>query len=169
MTASNLTAPQHLHADHVLDSFNCGIESLNDWLKKQARRNEASGASRTYVVCRGHAVVGYYCLSAGAINRAESPKSMQRNMPNPIPVMVMGRLAVDRTMHGQGLGSALLRDAVMRVLGAAEVVGVKALLVHAISEDARRFYLDRGFVESPVNSMTLCLMLATARNAFTGG
>jgi GNAT superfamily N-acetyltransferase len=169
MTASGLTAPVHLNSDHVLDMFDCGIAPLNDWLKRQARKNEASGASRTYVVCAGNVVVAYYCLSAGAINRTESPKPMQRNMPDPIPVMVMGRLAVDHTMHGRGIGSPLLRDAVLRVLHAAEQVGVKALLVHAISDDARRFYLDRGFVASPTAPMTLCLVLASARNAIASG
>lgn len=165
MTSGELTAPSHLAANHVLDEFDCGMAPLNDWLKRQARRNELSGASRSYVVCVGSRVVGYYCLSAGAIDRAESPKSMQRNMPDPIPVLVLGRLAVDSAFHNQGIGTSLLRDAVFRSLRAAEHVGVKAMLVHAISDEAKQFYLARGFSESPITPMTLCLLLDTARNA----
>lgn len=165
MTSGGLTAPAHLAADHLLDEFDCGMSPLNDWLKRQARKNELSGASRSYVVCAGSRVVGYYCLSAGAVNRAESPKPMQRNMPDPIPVLVLGRLAVDSSFHNQGIGTALLRDAIFRSLYAAEQVGVKAILVHAISEEAKQFYLSRGFLESPVSPMTLCLILDTARKA----
>ncbi|MDQ3692333.1 MAG: GNAT family N-acetyltransferase [Chloroflexota bacterium] len=163
MKVAELTPPSRLSADHDVAAFGCGTPSLDDWLKRQALRNEASGASRTYVVTVERQVVGYYCLSTGAFARSASPKPMQRNMPDPVPVVVLGRLAVDRTYHGQGIGSALLRDSVYRVLGAAESIGIKAMLVHAISDDAKRFYLAKGFLESPVNPMTLCLLLDTAR------
>jgi GNAT superfamily N-acetyltransferase len=116
-------------------------------------------------VCEGRAVVGYYCLAAGAIGHGEAPAPLRRNMPDPIPVLVLGRLAIDRRCQNQGLGRALLRDAVLRALQVAEIAGVAALLVHALSEEGRRFYLSRGFVESPVRPMTLCLMLGTARKA----
>ncbi len=165
---NSISAPISVNPDHVLDEFDCGTPSLNDWLKRQALRNEASGASRTYVVCHEQTVVGYYCMSTGAIVRAASPKPMQRNMPNPIPVVVLGRLAVDTNYGNQGIGSGLLRDAIVRVLQAAESIGVKAILVHAISEEAKRFYLSRGFIESPIEPMTLCLMLATVRQAIAG-
>jgi len=163
-----LTAPTPLTADHILEPFDCGTSTLNDWLKRQALKNEKSGASRSYVVCVDTRVVGYYCLSTGAIARASPPKPTQRNMPDPIPVVVMGRLAVDNQYGGQGIGSALLRDAVMRLLRAAGSIGVKALLVHAISEEAKRFYLSRGFIESPIEPMTLCLILQSARQAISG-
>lgn len=167
MTIAGLSAPVHLAADHELESFDCGEHLLNDWLKRYARRNELSGASRTYVVCIERRVVGYYSLSTGAIARAEAPKQMQRNMPDPIPVVVLGRLAVDREYHGHGIGSGLLRDATFRVLHTAEPIGIKALLVHAISAEAKQFYLRNGFLESPMAPMTLCLVLGTVRDALT--
>jgi GNAT superfamily N-acetyltransferase len=110
-------------------------------------------------------VVGYYCLATGAIVRAEAPKSLQRNMPDPIPIIVLGRLAVDQRYQGHGFGKALLRDAILRVIQAADIVGVKAILAHAISEEARRFYIAHGFLESPLDPMTLCLPVGTAREA----
>lgn len=164
---TGLSAPVPLTAAHDLASFDCGEPSLDDWLKRRALRNETSGASRTYVVCGppDNTVVAYYCLATGAIARSAAPKAMQRNMPDPIPVMVMGRLATDRRYQGQGIGKALLRDAILRVLQVSNVAGVTALLVHAISADAKGFYLANGFVESPIEPMTLCLVLDTARNA----
>ncbi|MBX3071655.1 MAG: GNAT family N-acetyltransferase [Thermomicrobiales bacterium] len=124
-----------------------------------------SGASRTYVVANGAVVCGYYCLAAGAVVREESPKPLQRNMPDPLPVIVLGRLAVDRHYQDRGVGSALLRDAIQRTLLAADVAGITAILVHAISADAKQWYLSRGFLESPIQPMTLCLPLATIRRA----
>jgi GNAT superfamily N-acetyltransferase len=165
MTDAGLTAPVRLTAFHNLAEFDCGTPSLNQWLTRQALKNEASGASRTYVVCLENSVVGYYCLAAGAVVRTEAPKPMQRNMPDPIPVMVLGRLAVDRANQGRGIGRALLRDDILRVLRAAEIVGIRAILVHAISEEAKQFYLSHGFEESPIEPMTLCLALGTARQA----
>ncbi|MFM9105108.1 MAG: GNAT family N-acetyltransferase [Chloroflexota bacterium] len=163
MTRTPLAAPVPLTAAHDVDPFDCGEPALDTWLKRRALRNEAAGASRTYLVCAGESVVGYYSLAAGAIVRNAAPRPVQRNMPDPIPVMVLGRLAVDRDRQGQGIGQALLRDAIVRVLNAAEIAGIRAILVHAISEDARRFYLARGFVEFPVEPMTLCLPLGAAR------
>lgn len=167
MTAGTISVPLRLTAEHELGPFACGEPSLDDWLKRQALRNEASGASRTYVVCDGNVVVGYYCLAAGAVVRSEAPKPLQRNMPDPIPVMVLGRLAIDLRFQGKGVGRALLRDALLRVSRAAEIAGVKAILVHAISQDARAFYRAHGFLASPVDDMTLCLPLATVRQAST--
>jgi GNAT superfamily N-acetyltransferase len=160
-----ISAPQALASHHRLDAFDCGEPRLDDWLKRRAVGNQASGASRTYVVCVDEAVVGYYCLAAGALGHTDAPGALRRNRPDPIPVMVLGRLAIHKTHHQTGLGTALLRDALARTLQAAEIAGIAALLVHALSEDARRFYLSRGFVESPIRPMTLCLILATARNA----
>ena len=161
MNAGRLSPPARLTDRHDLASFDCGVASLNDWLKKQALKNDHSGASCSYVVCQGATVIGYYCLAAGGIIRDEAPAALRRNMPDPIPVMVLGRLGIDRRHQNRGLGSALLRDAVLRVLQVAEVAGVAALLVHSLNEDARRFYLSRGFVESPLRPMTLCLILRT--------
>lgn len=156
---AELTSPEKLKPSHQLDVFDCGIPSLNDWLKRRALRNEQEGASRTYVVCVENQVVGYYCLAAGAICCLDAPGRVRRNMPDPIPVVVIGRLAVHQNWQGQRLGRALLRDAVLRTLGAADVAGVRAILVHALSEDAKRFYSRCGFVESPTHPMTLVVML----------
>ena len=160
-----LSAPQPLVDQHRLVDFESGEPSLDDWLKRRAAKNQANGSSRTYVVCEGERVMGYYCLAAGAIGHAEAPSTMKRNRPDPIPVLVLGRLAIHKDQHQKGLGTALLNDAIRRAIQAAEIVGVTALLVHAISEQARRFYLSRGFVESPIKPMTLCLMLATVEQA----
>ena len=165
MKLAGLTAPAPLTAAHDLDPFDCGVPVLDDWLKKRGLNNEAAGASRTYVVCVGSAGVGYYSLATGAIARDEAPSPVRRNMPDPVPVIVLGRLAIDRRYQNQGLGQALLRDAILRVLQAAEIAGVKAIMVHAISDEAKRYYLSRGFLESPVEPMTLCLVLETARRA----
>jgi GNAT superfamily N-acetyltransferase len=114
------------------------------------------------VVCVGRKVVGYYTLAAGAVAHAEAPGRLRRNMPDPVPVMVLGRLAVDRTIHGQGVGTGLLRDAVLRTVQAAEIVGIRAILVHAISEAARRFYEKYGFVASPLDPLTVMITVEEA-------
>jgi GNAT superfamily N-acetyltransferase len=164
-----LSAPLPLADHHQLADFDSGEPSLDDWLKRRAAKNQANGSSRTYVVCEGSAqdrVIGYYyCLAAGAVGHAEAPSTMKRNRPDPVPVLVLGRLAIHKDHHLKGIGTALLNDAIRRAIQAAEIAGVTALLVHAISEQARRFYLSRGFIESPVRPMTLCLMLATVEQA----
>jgi len=162
VTASTLSAPQPLAGHHQLADFDSGEPSLDDWLKRRAAKNQANGALRTYVVCEVDTVMGYYCLAAGAIGHAEAPSATKRNRPDPVPVLVLGRLAIHKDHHQKGIGTALVNDAIRRAFQAAEIAGVTALLVHAISEQARRFYLSRGFIESPVKPMTLCLMLATA-------
>jgi GNAT superfamily N-acetyltransferase len=129
--------------------------------------NQESGASRTYVICAGRRVVGYYALAAGAVAHAEATGRARRNMPDPVPVMVVGRLAIDRGFRGRGLGRFLLRDAVLRTMQAAEIAGIRAVLVHAISEDAKRFYQHCGFQPSPVDPMTLMITLRDARQALS--
>lgn len=160
-----ISAPQALADHHRLDGFTCGKPTRDTWLAKRARQNQANHSSRTYVVCDGDVVVGYYCLAAGAISHAEAPGALRRNRPDPIPVMVLGRLAIANGHQGSGVGTALLRDAMLRALGVAEIVGAAALLVHAIDDDAVRFYRSRGFLESPVQAMTLCLPIATVAQA----
>ena len=160
-----LSAPQTLAELHRLDNFDSGEPSLDDWLKRRAAKNQANGSSRTYVVCEGHTVIGYYCLAAGAIGHADAPSTLKRNRPDPVPVLVLGRLAIHQNHHQKGIGTALLNNAIRRAIQAADIAGVTALLVHVISEQARRFYLSRGFIESPLKPMTLCLMLATVDQA----
>jgi GNAT superfamily N-acetyltransferase len=160
MQIESLTPPAPLNVGHDVAAFDSGVFSLDEWLRKRAFKNEKSSASRTYVTCELSRVVGYYCLSAGAVALQAAPRKMSRNMPDPLPILVLGRLAVDRNYQNMGIGKALLKDAIRRALQAREIAGVTALLVHALSEEARRFYLSRGFVESPVQPMTLYLRLS---------
>ncbi|HEX5079430.1 MAG TPA: GNAT family N-acetyltransferase [Geminicoccaceae bacterium] len=122
-------------------------------------RNQTAGASRTYVACQGARVVAFYSLANGAIAHREASGRLRRNMRDPIPVMLLGRLAVDREFQGRGLGKALLQDAILRTLQAAEIAGIRAILVHAKDENARRFYERYGFLASPANPRTLALPL----------
>ena len=153
--SGGLSAPAPLDDSHELALFDSGEPSLDDWLRRRARTNQAAGASRTFVVCRSGFVVGYYCLSAAAVAVAVAPGRVKRNMPDPIPMAMLGRLAVDRSLHGQGIGRALLRDAVLRVLQASEVLAVRGLLVQALNPQAQRFYLACGFTPSPAEPMLL--------------
>ncbi len=154
-----ITAPVLLNSDHDASLFDCGNDTLNEWLKKRALKNQSSGASRSFVICHNNRVIGYYALASGSIERLIAPGAIARNMPEPIPVTVLGRLAVDTQYQGQRLGGALLKDALLRTLSIAQNVGVRAMLVHAISEPAKRFYQDFGFQESPVDPMTLLLSM----------
>jgi GNAT superfamily N-acetyltransferase len=163
-----LSAPEKLRADHDLSQFECGEPSLDDWLRRRALPNEQSGASRTYVVCAGLHVVGYYALAVGAVAHVEAPGRVRRNMPDPVPVMIIGRLAVHKDYQAKRIGPGLLRDAVLRTLQAAEIAGIRAILVHAISERARQFYEDCGFIPSPMDPMALMITVAEAVKAFVG-
>ena len=154
--------PEKLSVTHDLLSFDSGEPVLDDWLRRRALHNEASGASRTYVVCVRKTVVGYYTLAVGAVAHAEAPGRMKRNMPDPLPVMVIGRLAVDKNVQRHGIGKGLLRDAVLRTVQAAKIAGIRAILVHAISEPAKRFYEGCGFTASPIDPLTVMLTVAEA-------
>ncbi len=155
-----LHAPQPLTADHQLNTFNCGETSLDEWLKRRALLNQSNGASRTFVVVdESQLVMGYYALAAGAVHHQDATRSIRQNMPDPIPVMVLARLAVDIRTQGMQLGAGLLRDAVDRSLAVAKNTGVRALLVHALHERAKQFYLYFGFQASPVHPLTLMLLL----------
>ena len=166
MSQPAFSPPAPLTPDHQLAAFDCGNDILSDWLRRRALANQISHASRTFVVCHGDAeVVGYYSLATGAIARKSAPGAIRRNMPEPIPVIVLGRLAVDIRYQGASLGGALLRDALLRVLAVSREVAVKALVVHAISDDARKFYRRYDFIESPTDPMTLLLPLTTIATA----
>ncbi|MGO9743523.1 MAG: GNAT family N-acetyltransferase [Roseiarcus sp.] len=160
-----LSAPELLNANHRLENFDCGVPDLDEWLKKRALANNKEGASRTYVVTDGQSVVGYYALAASAIAVAEAPGRFRHNMPNPIPVALLARLAVDRSHHGRGLGRALFRDGAKRILNAADTLGIRGLIVHAISDEARGFYLALGLQPSPLEPMTLMVTLADLQAA----
>ena len=162
MTARpGLTAPAPLTADHDLSQFDCGESVLDVWLKERALRNE-SRFSRTYVVCEGQRVAGYYSISAGSVERAAAPGKLRRNAPDTIPVTIIGRLAVDRAFAGRGLGANLLSDALTRLALAAQTIGIAAVLVHAKDEKAKAFYLACAeFLEYPADSRTLFLPMET--------
>lgn len=166
--AKDISSPEHLTASHDLSAFDSGVPDLDNWLRKRAFANEETGASRTYVVCARGRVVGYYALAGGGVAHGQAPGRVRRNMPDPVPVMILGRLAVDRDWQGHGLGRSLLRDAVLRTLQAAEIGGIRAILVHAISEDAKRFYHRYGFQDTPVDPMTLMITMADAKKALSG-
>jgi GNAT superfamily N-acetyltransferase len=155
-----VSAPQPLTAHHDVQSFASGMDSLDQWLKRRALKNQATGASRTFVVCEEGRVLAYYALASSAILMNTAPGHFRRNMPDPIPVVLLGRLAVDRSRQGRGFGRALVKDAGHRVLQAADVIGIRGLLVHTISADAREFYERIGFEPSPLDPMTLMITLA---------
>jgi GNAT superfamily N-acetyltransferase len=158
-----LTAPEALHGGHRVDDFDCGEPVLDDWLRKRALGNQASGASRTFVVADATGrVMGYYALAAGAVTHETATSAIRRNMPDPVPVLVLGRLAVDRGAQGVKLGAALLQDAVRRAIGVSANAGIRALLVHALSERAKQFYLHYGFHASTLHPMTLMMRLPSA-------
>lgn len=161
----SLTAPEPLAAHHDVTSFQSGEEALDTWLKRRALKNQVSGASRTFVVCEGAQVLGYYALASGAVSVDAAPGRFKRNMPDPIPVVILGRLAVDQSLHGKGLGRALVQDAARRVLHAADTIGIRGMLVHALSEGAKNFYERVGFDPSPLNPMVLMVTLADLQAA----
>lgn len=161
-----LSPPEPLTAAHDCAGFDCGEPVLNDWLRHRALKNE-SRFSRTYVVCEGKRVVGYVCISAGAVERAAAPGKVRRNAPDSIPVSVIGRLAVSRDHAGQGLGADLLADALRRIAVASQSIGIGAVLVHAKDDAAKRFYLKCAeFIEYPADSRTLFLPIETVMAAF---
>ena len=155
-----VTAPEHIEARHDSAAFDCGEPQLNNWLRLQALENEASGASRTYVICAEGRVVGYYALATGAIARAAATGRVRRQMPDPIPVMIIGRLAVDARHQGHGLGYGLLRDALLRTLQVAAHAGIRAVLLHAMTVEAKAFYQRAGFQASPIDPMTMMITIA---------
>lgn len=161
-----LQAPQPLAAHHRSSGFDCGDDSLNQWLRQRALANQMNGASRTFVVCDDDgAIQAFVALASGAVAVAVSPGRFRRNMPDPIPVVVLARLAVCRSQQGQGVARALLADAFARVLQASEQIGVRGILVHAASSLARAFVLHMGFEPSPLEPSTLMVRLADVRAA----
>lgn len=149
---------------HQIAGFSCGEPVLDEWLKRRALSNQASGASRTFVVTDDEGqVMGYYALAAGAFAHQDATRSVRQNMPDPVPVMVLARLAIDVKTQAIGLGAALLEDALQRCVLVSQNTGVRAMLVHAINDRARQFYEHYGFSASPAHAMTLMLRLAQVR------
>ena len=161
-----ISIPSPLSDEHRLDDFNCTSPDLTRWLLDRARKNHREGASRCFVVCDDRQnVIGYYALAAGAVSHAFVPGNIKRNMPDPIPVAVLGRLAVHSDWVGQGIGRGLLKDAILRTLQTSRQMGIRVLLCHAIDEGAKAFYLQHGFIESPIDAMTVMLSLVRLKEA----
>lgn len=155
-----LRTPEPLTNRHDLEQFECGKSVLDKWLVNQALENEKRGASRTYVVCEDDTrVIGYFCLANGSVAKDETPGKLGHRMPDPIPVILLGRLAVDQNYQGLGIGKGMLRDAFFRARKAAELSAARALLVHSLDDEAKQFYQRHGFAESPMDAHTLMLSL----------
>jgi predicted N-acetyltransferase YhbS len=152
-------APERLDASHDTDSFASGVEGLDHWLKRRALKNQATAASRTFVACEDRRVLAYYALASSAVAVVSAPGRFRRSMPDPIPVVVLARLAVDRSLQGGGWGRALVRDAGLRVLQAADAIGIRGMIVHALSPEAKAFYERVGFEPSPIDPMLLMVTL----------
>jgi GNAT superfamily N-acetyltransferase len=160
-----LRQPELLTSSHLIDAFSCGEAELDDWLKRRALANQISGASRTFVVTGPDRVVhGYYAMAAGAVSHQVATSNVRRNMPDPVPVIVLARLAVDERSQGHKLGPALLRDAIKRAIAVSGNAGVRAVLVHALHERAKCFYEKYGFQGSPAHPLTLMLRLVGPPN-----
>lgn len=160
-SADPLNAPVLLTKEHDRNSFDCGVLALNDYLKKFALQSQKKHAARTYVATRGNRIVGYYSLAYGSVSLEEAPQSVKSGLPrHPIPVILLARLAVDSSEQGSGLGAALLKDALLRTIQAAEIAGLRAMLVHAKNDSARRFYAKFGFEPSPTDAYHLFLRLS---------
>lgn len=159
------TPPAPLAEHHDISDFSCGVAPLDEWLRRRARANQASGATRTFVVTDSGRVVAYYAIASGAVSPNGTSGRFRRNMPDPIPVAVLARLAIATSAQGQGLGRALFRDAALRILNAAETLGIRGIVVHAISEQAKTFYIALGFEASPIDPMTLMVTLRDVRSA----
>jgi GNAT superfamily N-acetyltransferase len=165
-----LARSQPLDASHVLEEFDCGKASLNDWLLRHARQTQASGSAKTYAVAENQRLVGYYSLTVGQIDTLEAPDRVRKGMgAYPIPVVILARLAVAIENHGRGIGVGMLQDAIRRTVAIAEQAGVRALLTHPPDEDAARFYLRFGFEASPVQEQQLLLLLKDARRLLMPG
>jgi GNAT superfamily N-acetyltransferase len=160
-----LSAPEPIRPDHKLSTFSCGHSTLDDWLQRRALLNQTSNASRTYILTDGARVIAYYTLASGALACAQATGRLRRNMPDPIPMAILARLAIDTSAQSRGLGRALFRDAAMRVLGAASAIGIRGLLAHAISDDAAAFYRAIGMASAPGDPRNMMVTLAELQAA----
>lgn len=159
-----LSSPVALAREHDLSHFDCGVAALNDYLCKYALANHQNGSARTYVAVRGQRVVGYYSLAAGSVSPEQVPERVKKGLArHPIPVILLARLAVDRSEHGKGLGTGMLKDALLRAAQAADLIGCRAVLVHAKDEEAKAFYAKFDFIPSPIDDLHLYLLLKDIR------
>lgn len=162
----SLGSPAPLAAQHLLDDFDCGKPGLTDWLQRYARQAQGVGSAKTFVVAQDDAVRGYFSLTVGQIDTLDAPERVRKGMGQyPIPVVVLARLAVHKTSHGQGIGRGLLQDAIRRTLAIADQAGVRALLTHPVDESAAQFYRRFGFEASPLRQNQLLMLLKDARRS----
>ena len=159
----SLEGPLLLNADHALDQFNSGKPALDDWLRRRALNNQLGGASRTWVVTDTSRVVAFYASATSAILRSGVSGRVGRNQPDELPAVLLARMAVDVGHQGQSLGAALVKHFVVKAVEVSELVGVRLLLVHAKDDDARTFYVHHGFESSPIDDLTLMLLMADVR------
>lgn len=160
---------EKLRPDHPIECFDCGREELNRYLQRFAWQNQQAGAAQTYIGLAGDAVIGYYTLAVGHVTREEAPERLTKGLAShPVPIMLLARLAVDHRWLGQGVGKALLRDAMLRTLQAADIAGIRAFAVHAKDEEVRRFYLKFDFIPSPSDPMHLFVLLKDVRRIVSG-
>jgi GNAT superfamily N-acetyltransferase len=160
---------EKLRANHAIQSFDCGRDELNRYLLRYAWQNQQAGAAQTYVGLAGDAVIGYYTLAVGHVMREEAPERLTKGLArHPVPIMLLARLAVDKRWQGEGVGKALLKDAMLRTHQAADIAGIRAFAVHAKDEDARNFYLKFDFIPSPSDPMHLFVLLKDVRRIVSG-
>ncbi len=156
----SLPGPVLLEEFHLVDDFDCGVEALNSYLKKFACRNNQNSSARTYAATKNNRVVGYYTITPGSITKEDAPKRVGKGLANhPVPVIILARLAVDKTEQGTGLGKGLLKDALLRIVSAADIIGGRAVLVHAKDNQTKSFYEHFGFEPSPIEQFHLYLLL----------
>ena len=160
------SSPQRISGEHIVENFDCGETSLNDWLKKRALKNDLGDASRTYVVCCDDKVVAYYSLHLGCIQHSEAVRKIKRNMPDPIPAIVLGRLAVDASHQGKGLARALIKDMFLRAIQISDLAGTKAVLVKVLNDKVTAFYQSFGFVQSKTDPLLLMKAISEVRASF---
>lgn len=165
----SLRPPEPLDADHSIDAFDCGKPALDIWLIRHARQAQASGSAKTFVLCDGKQVAGYYSLTVGQVDTADAPPRVSKGMGRyPIPVVILARLAVATNYQDRGIGTALLRDAIRRTLAIAEQAGIRALLTHPIDDEAARFYQRFGFMPSPLREQQWLLLIKDALRLVAG-
>ena len=156
-----LTKPEEISRKHEIAAFTCERDSLDDWLKNQALKSNSAGDSKVFVILEeGGEVIGYYAISAGSVSRKEATRKIGANAPDPVPMALIGRLAIHKNHQRQNIGSALLRDAILRIAQAAEHMGIKGIMVHALDDDSAKFYAERGFQPSKVDGHHLMISIS---------
>ncbi|HQY30831.1 MAG TPA: GNAT family N-acetyltransferase [Thermomicrobiales bacterium] len=157
---------EKLGPHHVTTGFDCGQEPLNRFLQRFALTNQQANASQTYVGLSDTTIVGYYTLVVGEVSFDDAPERLRKGLAHhPVPMMVLARLATDRSWQGKGIGAGLLKDAIKRTLNAADIAGIRALVVHAKDDTARSFYQRFDFTPSPTDPLHLYALIKDLRRA----